>query len=120
MLHHPYPSCTLAAQAPTPGLRTSEHTLSLLEYFKAEVEALAAITPDPDAPSPIVPDATLEARRAVVYSGVLPGLLAYLRSVAAAARGAPRLPDAQQAVGLLLSSAVRRPPDLARSRLPLA
>ena len=82
--------------------------LRVLRHFTEEVDGLASLMPDPDAPplSSTAPPAALEARRDVVYAGVLPCLLAYLRSVSAAARAEVRLPEAQHGAGLLLSSAV--------------
>ena len=74
--------------------------LHVLQHFKAEVEGLADLMPDPDAqppppggPSPPPPPAALEAQRELVYAGVLPCLLAYLRSVSAAARAAEANPN---------------------------
>ena len=73
--------------------------LHVLQHFKAEVEGLADLMPDPDAqpplpggPPPPPPPAALEAQRELVYTGVLPCLLAYLRSVSAAARAAEARP----------------------------
>ena len=103
LLHAAY----VETEAPTPGLRSSEHMLHVLQHFKEEVEGLADLMPDPDAQPPAPPPpAALEAQRDVVYTGVLPCLLAYLRSVSAAARAEARLPEAQHGAGLLLSSAI--------------
>ena len=103
LLHAAY----VETEAPTPGLRSSEHMLHVLQHFKEEVEGLADLMPDPDArPPDPPPPAALEAQRDVVYTGVLPCLLAYLRSVSAAARAEARLPEAQHGAGLLLSSAI--------------
>ena len=90
----------------TPGLKTSQGFLRVLSHFKVEIDELAGAQAEGPCRTSASEQA-LDEKRNVIYDGVLPCLLSYLRGVALSARGTvARLPVGQHATGLGLSSAL--------------
>lgn len=88
----------------TPGLDTSQAFLRVLSHFRHEIDQLAEAEAGGLCRTSAAEQA-LDEKRKLIYDGVLPCLLSYLRGAALSVRGTvARLPLGQHAAGLGLSS----------------